>query len=62
MLAERKMEVGGQERGQLERAKRSGAWLTAVPYRLNDMNLTREELRDSLCLWYGIILLNLPSA
>ena len=42
-LVERKAEVGGQKRGRLERATRSGSWLTIMPHRLNSLELLWEE-------------------
>ena len=59
--AERKAEVGGQERGRLERETRSGAWLIVVAHQLNVTDMSQEEFRDNIHLRYGIIPLNLPS-
>ena len=41
-LRERKAEVRGQEWSQIERAKRSGAWLTDVLHRFNVIELSQE--------------------
>ena len=43
VLVKRKAEVGVQEKGQLERATRSGSWLTVMPHQLNGMELSQEE-------------------
>ena len=32
----------------------TGAWLTVVPDRLNNILLSMEEIRDNLCLCYGM--------
>ena len=39
---------------------RNGAWLSAVPHRLNGAELSREELRDNLRLRYGLMLQDIP--
>ena len=52
---------GGQERNRLHKATRNGAWLSAVPHRLNDMKLSREEFRDNLRLRYGLIPQDIPA-
>ena len=43
VLVKRKAEVGVQEKVQLERATRSGSWLTVMPHQLNGMELSQEE-------------------
>ena len=50
----------GQERNRLHRARRNGAWLFAVPHRLNGTELSREEFWDNLCLKYGLIHQDIP--
>ena len=40
---------------------RSGAWLSAVPHRLNGTELSREEFRDNLCLKYGLMPQDIPA-
>ena len=40
-LTRQKELTGGQERNRLHRAKRNGAWLSAVPHRLNSTELSR---------------------
>ena len=47
--------VGGQEKNRLNRATRNGAWLSAVPHRLNGTELSREEFWDNLRLRYGLM-------
>jgi hypothetical protein len=42
------------------RAKETGAWLTAMPDRLNGTELSAAEFRDSLRLRFGLVLLGLP--
>ena len=46
--------TGGQERNRLHREMMNGAWLRAVPHRLNGTEFYREESRDNLCLRYGL--------
>ena len=41
-------------------ATRNGAWLSAVPHRLNGTELSREEFRDNLCLAYGMMPQDIP--
>ena len=48
--------TGGQERNRLHKATRNGAWLSAVPHRLNDTELFQEEFWDNLRLRYGLML------
>ena len=45
----------------LWRVTESGTWLTAIPYCLNGMELSREEFQDNLLLRYGIVPLKLPT-
>ena len=47
--------AGGQESNCLHRATMNGAWLIAVPHRLNGTELSQEEFRDNLCLRYGLM-------
>ena len=42
-----------QGKNRLHRATRNGAWLSAVPHRLNGTELSWEESRDNLRLRYG---------
>ena len=42
------------------RSKETGAWLTAMPNRLNGTELSPEAFRDSLRLRYGLRPVNLP--
>ena len=53
--------VGGQERNRLHRETRNGAWLSAVPHRLNGMELSWEEFWDDICLRYGLMPQYIPS-
>jgi hypothetical protein len=46
---------------RVNRAKRTGAWLTAMPDTLNGTDLSAEEFRDSLRLRYGLPPRTLPS-
>ena len=48
--------TGGQERNRLHKATRNGAWLSAVPHRLNGTELFQEEFWDNLRLRYGLML------
>ena len=60
-LAIQKELAGGKERNRLHRATRDGAWLTAVPHRLNGTELSWEEFRDNLHLRYGLMLQDIPA-
>jgi hypothetical protein len=42
------------------RAKETGTWLTTMPNRLNDTELSADKFRDSLRLRLGLALLGLP--
>ena len=59
-VARQKKQAGGQERNRLHRATRNGAWLCAVPHRLNGTELSREEFRDNLRLRYGLTPQDIP--
>ena len=54
-LARQKDNSGGQDRDRLHRATGNGAWLRAVPHRLNGKEFSREEFRDNICLRYGLM-------
>ena len=54
-LARRKYIVGYQERNRLQMEKSNGAWISAVPHRHNGTELSWKEIRDNLCLGYGMI-------
>ena len=60
-IFKRQGQTGGQEENLLHRATRNGAWLSAVPHRLNGTELSQEELRDNLCLRYGLIPQDIPA-
>ena len=60
-LYRRKEIAGGQERNRLHRATRNGTWLRAIPHRLNDTELSREEFRDNICLIYGLMPQDIPT-
>jgi hypothetical protein len=47
-------------RGWLDRSQLAGAWITAVPNRLNGMELSEEQFHDNLRLRYGLLPLGLP--
>ena len=53
--------VGGQKRNCLHRVTRNGAYLSAVPHRLNGTELSWEEFRDNLCLRYGLMPQDVPT-
>ena len=53
--------AGGQERTRLHRATRNGAWLSAVPHRLNSTELFCKEFRDNLCLRYDLMPQDIPA-
>ena len=60
-VARKKEMAGGQERNRLHRATRNGAWLSAVPHRLNGTEMYREELQDNLRLRYGLMPQDIPA-
>ena len=60
-LARQKEIEGGQERNRLHRETRNGAWLSAVPHRLNVTELSQEKLRDNLCLRYRLMPQDIPA-
>ena len=53
--------TGGQEKNRLHRATRNGAWLSAVPHRLNGTELSWEEFRNNLRLRYGLMHQDIPA-
>ena len=57
----RQDQAGGQERNHLHRATRNGAWLSAVPQRLNGTELSQEEFLDNICLRYGLMPQDVPA-
>ena len=60
-LFERQEQAGRQEKNRLHRSTRNGAWISAVPHRLNGMELSREEFQDNLRLRYGLMPQNIPT-
>ena len=54
-LYDQQKKAGRQEKHFLRRAMRNGAWLSAVPHRLNGTQLSWEELRDNIRLRYGLM-------
>ena len=56
----RKELTGGQERNRLHREMSNGAWISAVPHRLNGTELSWEELWDNLRLRYGLMTQGIP--
>ena len=59
-IFKRQEQAGGQEKNRLHRATQNGAWLSAVPHLLNRTELSREELRDNICLRYGLMPQDIP--
>ena len=55
-LSRQKEIAGGQERNRLHRATINGAWISAIPLRLNSTELSWEEFRDNIRLRYGLML------
>ena len=55
-MFKRQEQAGRQEKNILHRETRNGAWLSAVPHRLNGKELSWEEFRDNLRLRYGLML------
>ena len=60
-ILKRQEQAGGQEKNRLHRATRNGAWLSAVPHRLNGRELSRDEFQDNLCLRYGLMPQDIPA-
>ena len=60
-LLKQQEQARGQERNRLHRATRNGAWLSAVPHRLNGTQLSWEEFRDNLRLRYGLMPQDIPA-
>ena len=60
-LARQKELEGGQERNYLHMVTRNGAWLSAVPHRLNGTELSWEEFWDNLRLRYGLMPQDIPA-
>ena len=54
-------QAGVQEKNHLHRAMRNGAWLRAVPHRLNGMELAQEELRENLRIRYVMMPQDIPA-
>ena len=50
-----------KERSRLKRSTWIRACLIYMFHCLNGMDFSREEFWDNLCLWYGLIPLNLPT-
>ena len=61
VLFKRQEKAGGQEKNRLHRATRNGAWLSAVPHRLNGTELSQEEFRDNIRLRYGLMPQDIPA-
>ena len=60
-LFEWQEQAGCQEKNRIHRATRNGAWLSAVPFRLNGMVLSQEEFWDNLCLRYELMPQDIPA-
>ena len=59
---DRKKELaGGQDIKRLHRARRNGAWLSAVPHCLNGTELSRDEFQDNLRHRYGLMSQDIPT-
>ena len=54
-IFKRQEQVGGQEINRLHKATRNGAWISALPHRLNGTELCWDEFQDHLCLRYGLM-------
>ena len=50
----------GQERNCLHRATSNGAWLSAVPQRLNVREVSQEEFQDNIRFRYGLMPQDIP--
>ena len=58
----RKMELaGGHGINHLHRTTRNGAWISAVPHRLNSTELSQEEFWDNICFRYGLMPQDIPA-
>ena len=53
--------IGSNERNRLHRATRNGAWLSALPHRINGSELSREKIWDNLCFRYGLMPQDVPA-
>ena len=51
-MAKRKDLTVGQERNSLHRATSNGAWIIAIPHRLDYTEFSQEEFQDNLQLRY----------
>ena len=60
-LARKKELAGGQESNRLPRGTKNGAWLRAVPHRLNRTETSWEKFRDNLRLIYGLMPQDIPA-
>ena len=59
---DRQKELAGvQDSNCIHRATRNGAWLSAIPHHLNGTVLSQEELRDNICLRYGLMPQDIPA-
>ena len=60
-LYDRQEQAVRQDKNRLHRETRNGAWLSAVPHRLNGTELSLEEFRDNLRLRYGLMPQDIPA-
>ena len=60
-LDRQKYLAGVQERKRLHRETRNGAWLSAVPHRLNGKKVSWEEFQHNLRLRYGLMPQDIPT-
>ena len=61
-MSRQKELAGDQEINPLHKETRNGAWLSAVPHRLNGTEFSREDFRDNLRLRYGLMPQDIPAA
>ena len=53
--------AGGQERNRLHMATMNGVWIGAIPHHRDGTELSQEELKDNLCLRYGLMPQDIPA-
>ena len=51
----RQEQAGGQKKNRVHMETRNEAWLSAVRHHLNGTEFSQDELRDNLCLRYGLM-------
>ena len=60
-IFKRQEQAGGKEINRLHRATGNGAWLSAIPHRLNSTELSWEEFQDNIRLRYGFMTQDIPA-